>query len=99
MRNVSGIKYRGALMFGRRGNRLRQGLNDERAYMIAAICILLSAWNRLCLGKESQTCLGIVEHVPGVSATSLDRFHVVLDCHDRIRETIDRLLRQRHAIV
>ena len=66
--------------------------------MVAMSVEGFDARDGLRIGEEMQTALGVVEHVPGVAAAGLDRFHVVLDRDDRVREPIDGLLRQRESI-
>ena len=84
-------------MLGRRRDRLRQRLDDDRVRVIGR-GIGLVARHRLRIGQITQTGFRVVEHVPGIGTPGLDRFHVVLDRDDRIGEAIDGFGRQRKAI-
>ena len=53
---------------------------------------------RTLLDEGPDADLGIVEHVPGIGATVLDRLHVVLEADDRIGDPLEALrIRLRRA--
>ena len=48
----------------------------------------------LDISQHRKARLGVIEHVPGLAAAGLHRFHVVLDADDRVGQAISLFLRQ-----
>ncbi len=92
------IENRRAFLLGGRCNGLRQRFDDDGARVIRCLREAFADRHGLGLRQIAQAGLGIVEHVPGIGAAGLDRFHVVLDGDDAVGKPIDGFGRQRHAI-